>query len=44
MTRKITGGVAKFKLGKLKALELGNLDTKRDRGFAQDYVEGVWLH
>ena len=42
MTRKITDGVAKFKLGKLDCLELGNLDAKRDWGHAEDYVEGMW--
>ena len=42
VTRKITDGVAKIKLGKLDALELGNLDAKRDWGFAKEYVEGMW--
>lgn len=42
VTRKITDGVAKIKLGKLDCLELGNLDAKRDWGFAQEYVEGMW--
>ena len=42
VTRKITDGVAKIKLGKLETLELGNLDAKRDWGFAKDYVEGMW--
>jgi GDPmannose 4,6-dehydratase len=42
VTRKITDGVAKIKLGKLECLELGNLDAKRDWGFAKDYVEGMW--
>ncbi|MGO4390480.1 GDP-mannose 4,6-dehydratase [Variovorax sp. M-6] len=42
VTRKITDGVAKIKLGKLEALELGNLDAKRDWGFAKEYVEGMW--
>ena len=42
VTRKITDGVAKIKLGKLDRLELGNLDAKRDWGFAEDYVEGMW--
>jgi GDPmannose 4,6-dehydratase len=41
VTRKITDGVAKIKLGKLECLELGNLDAKRDWGFARDYVEGM---
>lgn len=43
VTRKITDGVAKIKLDKLKYLELGNLDAKRDWGFAKDYVEGMYL-
>jgi len=42
VTRKITDGIAKIKLGKLETLELGNLDAKRDWGFAKDYVEGMW--
>jgi len=42
VTRKITDCVAKIKLGKLDCLELGNLDAKRDWGFARDYVEGMW--
>lgn len=42
VTRKITDAVAKIALGKLETLELGNLDAKRDWGFAQDYVEGMW--
>lgn len=42
VTRKITDGVAKIKLGLLDALELGNLDAKRDWGFAKEYVEGMW--
>ncbi|RVT41023.1 GDP-mannose 4,6-dehydratase [Sphingobium algorifonticola] len=43
VTRKITDSVAKIKLGKLDCLELGNIDAKRDWGFAKDYVEGMWL-
>ena len=43
VTRKITDSVAKIKLGKLDVLELGNMDAKRDWGFAKDYVEGMWL-
>ncbi|MDQ7956689.1 MAG: GDP-mannose 4,6-dehydratase, partial [Pseudomonadota bacterium] len=43
VTRKITDSVAKIKLGKLETLELGNLDAKRDWGFAKEYVEGMWL-
>ena len=42
VTRKIADGIAKIKLGKLETLELGNLDAKRDWGFAKDYVEGMW--
>ncbi|MDX1819780.1 MAG: GDP-mannose 4,6-dehydratase [Paracoccaceae bacterium] len=42
VTRKITDSVAKIKQGKLDCLELGNLDAKRDWGFAKDYVEGMW--
>jgi GDPmannose 4,6-dehydratase len=42
VTRKITDGVAKIKLGKLDTLELGNMDAKRDWGFAKEYVEGMW--
>jgi GDPmannose 4,6-dehydratase len=42
VTRKITDGVAKIKLGKLDVLELGNINAKRDWGFAQEYVEGMW--
>ncbi len=42
VTRKITDSVAKIKLGKLDAVELGNLDAKRDWGFAKEYVEGMW--
>lgn len=42
VTRKITDAVAKIKLGKLDCLELGNLDPKRDWGFAKEYVEGMW--
>ncbi|HFQ4982566.1 TPA: GDP-mannose 4,6-dehydratase [Vibrio vulnificus] len=43
VTRKITDTVAKIKLGLSDKLELGNLDAKRDWGFAKDYVEGMWL-
>lgn len=42
VTRKITDGVAKIKLGKLDTLELGNLDAERDWGYAKEYVEGIW--
>jgi GDPmannose 4,6-dehydratase len=43
VTRKITSSVAKIKLGKQKVLELGNLNAKRDWGFAGEYVEGMYL-
>ena len=42
VTRKITDSVAKIKLGKLDCLALGNLEAKRDWGFAREYVEGMW--
>lgn len=42
VTRKITDSVAKIALGQLDVLELGNLDAKRDWGFAKEYVEGMW--
>ncbi len=42
VTRKITDSVAKIKLGQLECLELGNIDAKRDWGFAKEYVEGMW--
>lgn len=42
VTRKITDSVAKIALGKMDCLELGNLDAKRDWGFAKEYVEGMW--
>ncbi len=43
VTRKITDSVAKIKLGKLDCMELGNMDAKRDWGFAKDYIEGMYL-
>lgn len=43
VTRKITDSVAKIKLGMLDCLELGNMDAKRDWGFAKEYVEGMYL-
>jgi len=43
VTRKITDAVAKIKLGKLECLELGNMDAKRDWGYAKDYIEGMYL-
>lgn len=42
VTRKITDAVAKIKLGQLDCLELGNIDAKRDWGYAKEYVEGMW--
>ena len=42
VTRKITDGIARIKLGKREVLELGNLDAKRDWGFAKEYVDGMW--
>jgi GDPmannose 4,6-dehydratase len=42
VTRKITDGVAKIKQGKLDCLMLGNLDAKRDWGYAKEYVDGMW--
>lgn len=42
VTRKISDSAAKIKLGKLDVLELGNLDAKRDWGYAKEYVEGMW--
>lgn len=42
VTRKITDSVAKIILNKLDVLELGNLDAKRDWGYAKEYVEGMW--
>jgi len=43
VTRKVTDGVARIKLGLAKELRLGNLDAKRDWGFAGDYVQAMWL-
>ncbi|WP_371372022.1 GDP-mannose 4,6-dehydratase [Sporomusa aerivorans] len=43
VTRKVTDAVARIKLGKQKELRLGNVDAKRDWGFAGDYVEAMWL-
>ena len=42
VTRKISDGVAKVRSGMLDCLELGNLDAKRDWGYAREYVEGMW--
>jgi GDPmannose 4,6-dehydratase len=43
VTRKVSDGVARIKLGLAKDLHLGNLDARRDWGFAGDYVEAMWL-
>jgi len=43
VTKKITRGLARILAGKDKCLYLGNLDSKRDWGYAKDYVEGMWL-
>jgi GDPmannose 4,6-dehydratase len=43
VTRKISDGVARIKLGLADELRLGNLDAKRDWGYAGDYVEAMWL-
>ena len=43
VTRKVTDGVARIKLGRANELRLGNLDAKRDWGFAGDYVKAMWL-
>ena len=42
VTRKITDSMAKISLSNLDVLELGNMDAKRDWGFAKEYVEGMW--
>jgi GDPmannose 4,6-dehydratase len=42
VTRKVTDGVARIKLGLSRELRLGNLDARRDWGFAGDYVEAMW--
>jgi GDPmannose 4,6-dehydratase len=43
VTRKVTDGVARIKLGQADHLSLGNLDASRDWGFAGDYVRAMWL-
>ncbi len=43
VTRKITDGVARIKLGLQEELKLGNLEARRDWGFARDYVEAMWM-
>lgn len=42
VTRKVTDGVARIKLGKTRELRLGNLEARRDWGFAGDYVDAMW--
>ncbi len=42
VTRKITDTVAKIALGQMDCLELGNIDAKRDWGYAKEYVDGMW--
>src|SRR5450631_2194972 len=42
VTRKITDGMARLRIGTLDVLELGNLDAKRDWGYAKEYVDGMW--
>jgi GDPmannose 4,6-dehydratase len=43
VTRKVSHGVARIKLGQVKELPMGNLDARRDWGYAGDYVEAMWL-
>jgi GDPmannose 4,6-dehydratase len=43
VTRKVTDGVARIKLGLSDKLPMGNLDARRDWGFAGDYVQAMWL-
>src|SRR4029079_17694218 len=43
VTRKVTMGVAAIKQGRARELRLGNLEAKRDWGYARDYVEAMWL-
>jgi len=43
VTRKISGGVARIKLGLKQELRLGNLDARRDWGYSPDYIEAMWL-
>src|ERR1700688_2388389 len=43
VTRKVTDAVARIKLGLASELRLGNIDSRRDWGFAGDYVEAMWL-
>jgi GDPmannose 4,6-dehydratase len=43
VTRKITDAVARIKLGRQRILKLGNMDARRDWGFAGDFVQAMWL-
>jgi GDPmannose 4,6-dehydratase len=43
VTRKVTNGAAKIKLGLASEIRMGNLDARRDWGYAKDYVEAMWL-
>jgi GDPmannose 4,6-dehydratase len=43
VTRKVTNGAVRVKHGQVRELRLGNLDAKRDWGFAGDYVEAMWM-
>ena len=43
ITRKVTDGIARIKKGLQEKISLGNLDSKRDWGYAQEYVEAMWL-
>ncbi|MBP7734730.1 MAG: GDP-mannose 4,6-dehydratase [Spirochaetes bacterium] len=43
VTRKVSDAIARIKLGKQDSFEIGNMDAKRDWGFAKEYVEGMWL-
>src|SRR3954451_12377324 len=43
VTRKVSDGVARIKLGMARGLKLGNIDAKRDWGYAKDYVRAMWL-
>ncbi|MCB1564413.1 MAG: GDP-mannose 4,6-dehydratase [Xanthomonadales bacterium] len=42
LTRKVTNGMARIRLGHAETLELGNLDARRDWGYAAEYVDGMW--
>jgi len=43
VTRKVSDAIARIKLGKLECFEIGNMDAKRDWGYAKEYVEGMWF-